>query len=199
VEKGTDISLPGLLGDRELGPVAAADPADQLGARLRLQRTLGEDPTRPRLHGSTRLEGWAGTFDYGRAAADVQLAVPLGGGTAAALEVAGGSAFGEVPVQGLWRLGGARTLRGHPGSALAGERYWRARGEVGRGMQAVRLVAFGDVGWAGDAGDEEVTVRPLWAAGVGGSVLDGLLRLDVARGFGETGGWRGYLYLDGAM
>jgi hypothetical protein len=199
VEKGTDISLPGLLGDRELGPVAAADPADQLGAGLRLQRTLGEDPTRPRLHGSTRLEGWAGTFDYGRAAADVQLAVPLGGGAVAAVEVAGGSALGEVPVQGLWRLGGARTLRGHPGSALAGQRYWRARGEVGRGMQAVRLVTFGDVGWAGDAGSGEVTVRPLWAAGVGGSVLDGLLRLDVARGFGETGGWRAYLYLDGAI
>jgi hypothetical protein len=109
--RGPIISLPGVIGDRELGPVAAADPADQLGARVQLQRTLGEDPARPRLHGSTRLEGWAGTFDYGRVAADVQLAVPLRERRrTAALEVAGGSALGDGARAGALAAG----RRPHP-------------------------------------------------------------------------------------
>jgi hypothetical protein len=43
-------------------------------------------------------------------------------------------------------------------------------------------VVFGDIGWAGDRTNWSRIGRPLSGAGAGLSILDGLLRFDVARG-----------------
>jgi hypothetical protein len=58
---------------------------------------------------------------------------------------------------------------------------------------------FGDGGWAGprDAFDGDDI---LWGAGVGTSMLDGLIRLDLSRGLtGPLRGWRLDLYLDAIL
>ena len=49
-------------------------------------------------------------------------------------------------------------------------------------LRALRLAAFGDLGWAGDRDRLSRVGRPLSGVGVGASFLDGALRLDVARG-----------------
>jgi hypothetical protein len=43
-------------------------------------------------------------------------------------------------------------------------------------------VLFGDIGWAGEWEQRMHPGRPISGAGVGASVLDGLIRLDLARG-----------------
>jgi hypothetical protein len=55
---------------------------------------------------------------------------------------------------------------------------------------------FGDIGYAGDRG-HLFDARPLRSAGVGISVLDGLLRLDLARPL-DDGGWRVHAHFERA-
>ena len=124
--------------------------------------------------------------------------MPLPFGVAGAVEAAAGSAVGAVPVQGQWYLGGPATLRGYAGAAAAGESFWRARVELASRAAGARLALFGDAGWAGPrAGFAKQA--PLLAWGVGASFLDGLVRLDVARGVRWPAGWRVDLYWDGAL
>ncbi|HEY0810141.1 MAG TPA: ShlB/FhaC/HecB family hemolysin secretion/activation protein, partial [Longimicrobiales bacterium] len=98
----------------------------------------------------------------------------------------------------LWYIGGAGTVRGYDGGEMIGETFWRARAEIGYGLPAFRLVAFGDAGWAG-ARDEFSKGKPLLSAGAGLSMLDGLLRFDVARALREPKGWGVVLYFDAAL
>jgi hypothetical protein len=56
------------------------------------------------------------------------------------------------------------------------------RAEAGYGFQAVRPVVFGDLGWAGDRREWRSIGTPLAGVGAGISILDGLVRFDVARG-----------------
>jgi hypothetical protein len=46
----------------------------------------------------------------------------------------------------------------------------------------VKPVLFGDVGWAGDRKNFNAPGRLMSGVGVGASVMDGMIRLDVARG-----------------
>jgi hypothetical protein len=41
--------------------------------------------------------------------------------------------------------------------------------------------------------------RPLYAVGVGASFLDGILRVDLARGLAAPKGWRVDLYVDAIL
>jgi hypothetical protein len=61
---------------------------------------------------------------------------------------------------------------------------------------AARTVLFGDVGWAGDRRNWSTPGRPLSGAGVGYSMLDGLIRFDLARGLFPAKQWRADLYLE---
>jgi hypothetical protein len=169
------------------------------GARARVTQSLGEDPQGFRLFNDLRLEAAAGdSGGYGRAALDVTASHGLGNG-AAALTLAGGSSVGDLPLQRNWFLGGTQTVRGlRPGSGM-GDAFWMARGEVGHGVGAVKPVVFADIGWAGDRTDWRHIGTPLSGAGVGLSVMDGLVRFDVARGIQPVSqrGWRVDAYLEG--
>jgi len=79
-------------------------------------------------------------------------------------------------------LGGAHTVRGQRFGAAGGDAYWLGRGELGTALPLVRPVVFADIGWAGDRTHLGDVGRPLSGAGIGGSFVDGLLRLDVAKG-----------------
>ena len=152
-----------------------------LGGQVGIHRSFGMDPARLRLVTATRLEAAAGDFDYTRAAFDATLSRGLGRRLAASLTGSAGVSGGDLPAQRLWYLGGLQTVRGQVAGTAAGDSYWMGRAELGIGGLAARPVVFYDVGWAGQGWS-----RPgrdlLSGAGVGASFLDGLIRVDVARG-----------------
>jgi len=193
----TDLSLRGIGSDFAFRPNIVADRADQFGVGLVLRPLVDRRALGFRWGTELGVQAEAGTFRFARPSLTLKGALPLGS-LAVALDAAAGTSFGDVPVQSLWRLGGAGTLRGYDGSAAAGTAFWRGRGEVGRGSGATRLALFSDVGWAGSR-DGFTFQRPLWSVGAGVSVLDGLLRADLARALRQPTGWRLELYMDGAL
>jgi hypothetical protein len=199
VEARSDFSVAGLLDDeRGVRPNIAAEPATQFGAALRLRAAGGADPARFRWGGQLEVLGEAGDFELLRPAARLRTTLPLTGRLSLGTELAGGAGFGDVTPQRLWQLGGAATLRGYGGAAVRGEAYWRGRAELGLGLPLARVALFGDAGMAAPRG-ELFDTRPLRALGVGVSVLDGLLRLDVARALDAPRGWRLHLQLDSML
>jgi hypothetical protein len=169
------------------------------GARSRITQTIGEDPHGFRLFNDLRLEAAHGdTGTYGRAALDMTASRGIGNG-AVSLTVAGGTSVGVLPIQRHWFLGGTHTVRGlRPGTGV-GNAFWMSRAEAGYGFSAVRPVIFGDIGWAGDRTNWSDIGMPLSGVGAGFSILDGLVRFDVARGLQPAGqrGWRVDAYLEG--
>lgn len=198
--RGTDVALPSLWED---GPVfrgnPAAEPADLAGATLALRAERGLDPEGWRWTGELSATAAAGTHAYLQPSLVTSVGIPLPGRMGGALEVAGGTTLGDLPLQESWFLGGPSSVRGYGEDRLAGEAFWRARAELGRGFPAFRLALFSDAGWAGAADDLSLD-PPLLSAGAGVSVLDGLVRLDLSRRLralpGGSLGWRLDLYLD---
>jgi hypothetical protein len=198
-EKETDFSLRHLFNDEYLFPEnAEADRATQYGAGLTLRTSHGQNPLGFRWGADLGVEAASGTFDYTRPFLTLRAAAPLPGRFIAALEASGGTAFGTLAEQHLWRLGGPTSLRGYAPSTSIGESFWRARGEIGTQFPGARLVLFSDAGIAGDI-DGLFKRRPLLSAGAGVSLMDGLFRLDLARATRAPTGWRLTLYVDGKM
>ncbi|HET7228534.1 MAG TPA: hypothetical protein VFJ16_00895 [Longimicrobium sp.] len=197
VDTETDITLRGAFSGFDFRPNMAADRADQFGAALTVRPIVGAAFLGVEWGAELGIEGQAGTYRFARPSLGVRGALPLGP-LSAAVEAAAGTSFGDVPAQGLWRLGGPGTLRGYDGSTAAGQAFWRGRGEVGRRNGAARVTLFTDVGWAGNR-DALTIQHPLWSAGAGFSVLDGLFRVDLARALRQPTGWRLELYMDGAL
>lgn len=184
-----------LGGGSEFFPNITASKATVAGVALRDQRSAGLDPAGWRLLSDLRLEGgWASVDSvdetlsraYGRVAGELTVSRGLGRNLAAALTVGGGtSRNAPLPQRGFY-LGGAQTVRGQllgaAGGLTGGEAYWLTRGELALSTRVVRPVLFGDLGWAGRRNDWQHPGRPISGAGIGASVLDGLVRLDLARG-----------------
>jgi hypothetical protein len=195
----TTFSLAQAMGGSEFGPNITTTSSLYAGARTRLVQSVGEDPQGFRLFNDLRLEAAHGdTGTYGRVALDVTASHGVGNG-AVSLTVAGGTSVGVLPIQRNWFLGGTHTVRGvRPGTAV-GNAFWMARGEAGYGFQAARPLIFGDIGWAGDRTKWQEIGTPLAGVGAGISILDGLVRFDVARGLqpSDQRGWRVETYLEG--
>lgn len=180
-------------------PNIAASRSIWAGMSARITDSYGLDPEGFRLFGDVRLEG-AGTDSattvYTRAAADFTATRGFGR-FASALTLSGGVSSGMLPVQRQWYLGGAHTVRGQRAdTSLHGNAYWLGRLEIGRPVAAVRPLAFGDIGWTGDRTAWSSIGRPMSGVGVGVSMLDGLFRLDLARGIHPEKKTRLYLYID---
>ena len=153
------------------------------GASLRYLGSFGQDIRGWRAFTDFRLEGATGDSSYGRAALDLTLSKPLARRADAALTLAGGTTVGHVPAQRRWFLGGTQTIRGQAAdTAQSGTAFWMTRLELARSAEFMRSAVFGDLGWAGDRAKWGEFGRPLSGAGVGFSFLDGLIRLDIARG-----------------
>ncbi|HEX5633459.1 MAG TPA: hypothetical protein VFX50_09530, partial [Gemmatimonadales bacterium] len=188
-------------------PNIAAEPVTVAGVGLRDQFSLGVDPLGWRLFGDVRAEGgWIAAHGtglarregrgYGRLAGDATLSRGFGEQVAAALTV-GGGVSDNAPVQRAFFLGGAQTVRGQLLGTAAGEAYWLGRAELGRATGVVRPVLFGDLGWAGARADWRTPGRPISGAGIGASVFDGLVRLDLSRGIYPRQKMRLDLYVEG--
>jgi len=184
------------LGNGHFDPNIVAARGDIGGIGASLIRSLGEDPRGWRLIADSRLEAAGGTFDYARALLDLTLSHPFALGTTASLTGIGGAAAGRPPIQKQFFVGGPQTVRGIDAGSAVGDAFWVGRGELGFGTRMARPVLFGDIGWAGSRNDWQHPGTPLAGAGVGGSFLDGLVRVDVAKGIRPAGGVRVYLYVD---
>jgi hypothetical protein len=195
-EKETDFSLPHLFDRDHLFPVNdSAREATQFGAAIRLNGGWGHDPLGFRTRVELGVVAATGSFDYARSSLTLHTGFPLPGPFVGMLEGAAGTTIGEPASQHLWRIGGPATLRGYASGALAGESFWRGRAEVATQLPAARLILFSDAGWAGSF--ERVASDPwLHSAGVGVSLLDGLVRLDLSRALKAPTGWRFTAYLD---
>ncbi len=193
-----DHSLRGLVDRRfDLRPNLAADPIDQAGVMLGLRGASGDDPRRLRTRAALDLHGEVGNRNFARGLLTAGADAMIGGGLGAAATLTGGMAGGEIPVQRLWQIGGAASVRGHDPVAMRGGSLWLARGELTRGSPFLRWSVFADAGWAG-ARDDLFGSDPLLGGGVGVSLLDNLVRVDLARGI-DGGGYRLYLRLGGGL
>jgi hemolysin activation/secretion protein len=95
-------------------------------------------------------------------------------------------------------MGGVRTVRGQSPGTQSGDAFWLARAELGTRQGIVRPLLFYDAGWAG-ARNRWGGTRPQQGAGLGFGLLDGLLRVDIARGIYPAKRWRMDFYLDGVL
>ncbi len=167
--------------DRVL-PNVQADRAVEYGVALRMQNGWGLDPRRLRVNTQVRAEGATGDYNYGRGLLDLTVSHGLPGGTEMAITASAGGTAGTAPTQRSFLLGGLQTVRGIRPGTMSGNAFWMGRGELALSSGAVKPVVFADVGWAGDRRNFSSPGRPMSGAGIGASVLDGLLRLDLARG-----------------
>jgi hypothetical protein len=209
VANSTDFALfRAFDGDGTFRSNLAADPLEEAGAELSLSPWWGSDPLG--FQGGLELYGQGAAWrhpdstaaqEYYRASAVARLAVPLTQGSwRIGLEAGGGTSWGDAPRQRSWFLGGPVSLRGYDASVLEGSTFARGRLELARvWSQAVTVAAFGDVGWAGER-EELERARPLYGVGMGASLLDGLVRMDLSRGLrGPQKRLRFDFYLDAIL
>ena len=147
----------------------------------------------------TVLQGEAGTgtFQYARASVEATASRAVGR-LATSLTGAIGHSIGNVPRQRGWFVGGVRTVRGQIAGTQDGDAFWLARAEVGPKWGGVRPVGFYDIGWAGRR-ETFGRIQPQRGAGLGVGLLDGLLRVDIARGLYPFKQWRTDFYLSAAL
>jgi hypothetical protein len=195
-EVRTDFSLAGALDDRSFQPNIVAEDGDLFGAGFRLQHTLGEDPAGFRVFTQLKGENGIGDFAFARGLFDITLSRGLFGKLGAALTLSSGSSVGALPVQRHFYLGGTQSVRGQRAGTQSGDAFWMARVEVGDGSVAARRVFFADFGWAGSRLDWGRQARAQSGVGTGWSFMDGLIRMDVARGIYPGKVWRFASYLE---
>lgn len=177
-----------------------------LGTGLRVYNTAGLDPRGFRLLSDVRLEAATALSRddsvwnrYVRGGADFTLSHGLPYKLIGAVTLSGGTSAGTVPAQRLWYLGGAQTVRGQrPDTSLSGNAYWLTRTEVAYDAGGYRPSLFTDIGWTGDRERlyRSEMGRPMSGVGVGSSLMDGLIRFDVARGLYPQKRWRVDLYVE---
>ena len=167
-----------------------------VGLALGHHSSFGLDPHGFRALTDIKLEGGAGTFDYSRGSVQTTLSHGLGHAIDGALTLGGGTSGGHLPIQKQFFLGGVQTVRGQRAGAAIGDSFWMTSAELGTGWPGFRKIVFGDLGWAGSRTNFSHPGRPLSGAGVGASFMDGLIRVDVAKGIYPEKSVRTNLYVE---
>jgi hypothetical protein len=155
----------------------------------------GVDPHGFRALTDLKLEGAAGTFDYTRGLFQTTLSHGLGV-LDGALTLGAGTSGGFLPIQKQFFVGGNQTVRGQRAGAAVGDAFWTTSAEIGSRSTGFRKIVFADMGWAGSRTNFSHPGQPLSGAGVGASFMDGLIRLDVAKGIYPEKAWRTNLYVE---
>lgn len=178
----TQFSLARASSSKKFRPNIVATKGNIVGLGAVKHISRGLDPRGLRIFGDISAEAAAGTFDYARAFFDLTFSHGLTKLMDGALTLGAGTSGGAVPPQRLWYLGGTQTVRGQQPGAATGNSFWMSRVELGRSVVGFRPIVFGDIGWAGPRDGWKNPGRPLSGAGAGISIMDGLMRFDVARG-----------------
>jgi len=116
------------------------------------------------------------------------------------MRLSAGAAFGDLPVQEVYLLGGKGTIPGYPFRRYAGEQFFAAGAEYAWSLWQpwIRGRLLGAVGWSAFPGGESSlqarvaapeTGNVLPSLGVGVGLFHDILRVDVARGLGSSGEW----------
>jgi hypothetical protein len=200
----THESLAHLINGQHFQPNIIAREGTYFGGVGALGYQRGSDPTGTRVVGTLRAEGATGTApaaaipvgNYGRFMMEHTLYRGLGERAQGSLTLAGGTSAGTLPLQRLWYLGGAYTVRGYRAGEMAGDAFWIGRAEITRGFPLIRPALFADAGWAGSRTNIARQTNPIIGAGLGASMMDGLLRLDISHGLDRDRLWRLDFYLD---
>ena len=158
--------------------------------------SYGLDPHGFRALTDIKLEGGTGTFDYSRGSLQTTLSHGLGSALDGALTLGAGTSGGQLPIQKQFFLGGVQTVRGQRAGAEIGDSFWMTSAEFGTRSVGFRKIVFGDLGWAGDRTNFSHPGRPLSGAGVGASFMDGLIRIDLAKGIYPEKSVRANLYVE---
>lgn len=165
------------------GPNIIATRGTYSGLSAHWLKSTGDNPRKLRTLTEIRLEAATGDSTYGRGAFNVTLSRALYRLLSTTITVSAGSSVGQLPSQRRWFLGGTSTVRGQrPDTAQSGSAFWLSRLEISSGPTVFRTSVFGDLGWTGSRNDFTRVGQPLSGAGIGFAALDGLLRLDIARG-----------------
>jgi hypothetical protein len=192
----TEFSIAHPGGIRGGRPNIDAVNGNVVGLALTHHSSVGLDPHGFRALTDVKVEGATGTFDYSRGSLQTTLSHALGKLLDGALTLGGGTSGGHVPIQKQFFLGGVQTVRGQRAGAEIGDSFWMSSAELGVGNTGFRPIVFGDLGWAGSRTDFARPGRPLSGAGVGASFMDGLIRLDVAKGIYPEKSIRTNLYVE---
>jgi hypothetical protein len=194
--KKTNFSIAKTLGADGFEDNIDAEDGNIVGLGAEKHISYGLNPHAFRFFGSVRGEAATGSFKYGRAMLEATGSRGLFKGIDGALTVGAGSSAGDVPVQRLWYLGGSQTVRGQTAGVQFGDAFWFSRAEFGTDRVGFRPVVFYDIGWAGSRENFSDPGRPMSGAGVGASIMDGLIRFDVARGIYPERKIRANLYVE---
>jgi len=197
VSKRTDFYLQRAIGpDDHMPDNIVADQGSVLGGEVELRAHRGVDPADVMLSGRLVLEGGTGDLEYWRWLASGVLSHPLPFRLVAAVEGGLGMAAAATPIQKRFYLGGPETFRGALTGDLTGSAFWFWRAEVANDFAAARVAAFVDLAWVGR--EERFEAEGLASSvGVGTSLLDGLLRVDLAHVLRGPEGTRLHVYFDG--
>ncbi|HKN58667.1 MAG TPA: ShlB/FhaC/HecB family hemolysin secretion/activation protein, partial [Gemmatimonadaceae bacterium] len=166
-----------------------------VGLAVMHHSSYGVDPHGFRALTDLKVEGAAGTFDYSRSSLQTTLSGGLGP-LDGALTLGGGTSGGQLPIQKQFFLGGVQTVRGQKAGAAIGDSFWMTSAEIGSRSTGFRKIVFADLGWAGSRADFSHPGRPLSGAGVGASFMDGLIRVDLAKGIYPEKSVRANLYVE---
>jgi hypothetical protein len=207
--KTSDVALPHAWSSRVFPDNVVADRGVVYGVSGRIRMFSGVDPGDPILGATMWGEAATGDFEYGRLGVSGSVSTPIAGNVTGAIEVGTGTTFGTPSAQRLWYMGGPYTLRAFDPNSASGQSFWLGRAELGYGFtvgpaaydiggSAFRLTGFYDMAWAGPRG-EFGTRGWQGSGGLGLSLMDGLFRIDVARGIRGTDQWRLHIYSDGIM
>jgi len=170
----------------------------ELGGELAFSPWWGTDPRSPQWGFQLRLRGAGGDWSYARTSLVGRAALPLPKDLRLGLAAGGGTSWGDPPPQRLWLMGGPTTLRGYDPRTQVGPTFVRARAELARLFSFGAVTVFGDAATAGERGAIRLG-DALLSAGVGLSLVDGLIRTDAAWGLRAPRGFRLELYLDGIL
>ena len=132
--------------------------------------------------GRARIQASAGDNPHVRAVVEGALLIPLPSRMSLGMGAAAARVWGDPALPDLWRIGGSGSwLRGHA-EAVRASQVQMARLDLQRQIRFLRFSLFAD--WA-STGSED-----FYALGTGLVFMDGLLRLDAARGLrrGREGG-----------
>jgi hypothetical protein len=200
----TDFSLLGGGGHfREVRPVAEGEfyggsVAVRRGVPAERARGLGVGVTVDGgvlASGDIRYAHWRPRLDAGWISRGA-------GGTELTVDASAGAAFGDVPPQGEFLLGGRGTVPGYDFRSYGGHTFAFARAGYAAELfrPFVRGRVFAAAGWADRRSDAipfvpTTTIVPqlrtgtMYSVGAGVGLLFDIIRIDVARGLGEGGMW----------
>lgn len=174
------------------------DDGAYYGLRTSAHLQLGDDAQKGVLVARVHGQAATGARSFVAVGTATDLVGPLPGPFTGGVRVQAAVANDRAPRQAHYYLGGYKTIRGYPVDAASGPAALILTGEIGTDVPLVRLVVFGEVGWA-DRLDRLLVDRGLATVGGGLSIADGILRVDIARGISAGGEWRFFIATSGLL